>query len=413
MQSFWKVNTLCAAIIPLSTVRVTSAASDALSASALLLDVSERSTTLDTPIAGHDGHFFVASTDGKFKLQIGGELQFRYYGTFDATSSADNYDGGFQHNRARLEFRGYVIDPRVTYRILANFNRDTGLLELQDAYAEYELKNKVKVRWGQFKLPFDREFFASSPWAVQGIEASLASSVFRLDRSQGIMFSYQAERWQVATAVSDGRRAGNTTYDSTCEADIAMTARVEFRLGAAPWKQFRDQTAFRGDKNGFLIGLGGHWQQEGSTGAQSSTTGTANLYQYTIDVGFEGNGWNALAAYTARLIDADDALHDSGALVQAGVFVTDSAEIFARYARIFPENKRSGGNDDFSAITGGFNWYFMPNSHALKLTGELTWYPDTQADSASIVRAPDTGIGLLGDSDGGQVGIGMQMQLLF
>lgn len=405
---------LCSwAVLFLSICGAAMGAEPALSSRELLLDAASREAGEDAATAGHDGRFFISSTDGKFRLQIGGELQFRYYGTFDATSSGDDYEGGFQSNRVRLEFRGHVIDPKLTYRILTNFNRETGLLELQDGYAEYELENKIKIRWGQFKLPFDREFFASNPWAVQGIEASVLSLVFRLDRSQGIMLSYQAERWQFSAAATDGRRAGNTTYDSTSEADFALTGRVEFRVGEASWKQFRDQTAFRGDNNGLLIGLGGHWQQEGATGSPSSATGTANLYQYTIDVGFEGDGWNALAVYTGRVIDTDASLHDSGALVQAGVFISDRAELFARYARIFPDDDRSGGSDDFSAFTGGLNWYFIPHSHAAKFTGEMTWYSDPQSGSGSIVKAPDTGIGLLSDSDGGQVSIGMQMQLLF
>lgn len=395
----------------LATCGTALAAGSALSSRELLLDAASLD---DAATAGHDGRFFIASSDRKFKLQIGGELQFRYYGTFNATSSVDDYEGGFQHNRARLEFRGNVIDPKLTFRVLTNFNRETGLAELQDAYGEYELENKVKIRWGQFKLPFDREFFASNPTSVQSIEASVLSSIFRLDRAQGVMLNYQAERWQIYAAFSDGRRTTNTTYDASAEAEFAVTGRAEFRLGEAPWKQFRDQSAFRGDKTGFLIGLGGHWQQEGATGAPSSAAGTVNLYQYTLDVGFEGDGWNALAVYTGRVIDpAGDSLYDSGALIQAGVFVSEKAELFARYAHIFPDNDRSGGNDDFAAITGGLNWYFIPKSHAVKFTGEVNWYPDTQSKSASIVKAPDTGIGLLADNDGQQFTVGLQMQLLF
>ncbi|MCL4221698.1 MAG: hypothetical protein KJZ65_10070 [Phycisphaerales bacterium] len=398
----------------LSICGTATAAETSLSTRELLLDAASHTLLEDAATSGHDGRFFIASSDGKFKLQIGGELQFRYYGTFNATSSVDDYDGGFQHNRARIEFRGHVIEPKLTYRVLTNFNRETGVLELQDAYGEYELENKLKIRWGQSKLPFDREFFASNPWAVQGMEASVLSSVFRLDRSQGVMLSYQAERWQISAAISDGRRALNTTYESSAEAEFALTGRAEFRLGEAPWKQFRDQSAFRGDKNGLLIGLGGHWQQEGSTGAPSYATGTVNLYQYTLDVGFEGDGWNALAVYTGRIIDgADDSLYDSGALIQTGVFVSEKAELFARYARIFPDDARSGGNDDFAAITGGFNWYFIPGSHALKFTGEVTWYPDTQSESGSIIKTPDTAVGLLGDDEDSQFTVGFQMQLLF
>ena len=93
--------------------------------------------------------------------------------------------------------------------------------------------------------------------------------------------------------------------------------------------------------------------------------------------------------------------------------VTEGQVLFARYAQVLPDDDRSGGSDSFAAITGGVNWYFVPGSHAAKLSAELTYYPDTQADSASIVRAPDTGIGLAPDSDGAQLGLGLQMQIIF
>lgn len=377
----------------------------------LLADASARTSLLGSgPTAGHDGRFFLASSDGNFRLQIGGEIQFRYYGNIETDDDA----GGFQLQRTRLDFRGHVIDPKLTYRILTNIDRSTGDLTLQDAYGEYEVSDGFKVRWGQFKLPFDREFYATSPTQTQTIERSLVSSVFRLDRSQGVQLGYEADRWRVFGAFSDGRRAANTAYTDTIEADFAVSGRAELRLGEAGWRQFRDQTAFRGDKFGVLLGGGLHWQQDGSTGAPSSAMGTVDLFQYTADASVENDGWNLLGAVTGRVIDdANDSLHDFGLIAQGGVFVSEHAELFARYTHIFPDDSRTGGSDDFAAITAGMHWYFIPKSHAVKLSAEVTYYPDTQADSASIIRAPDTGVGLLSDSDGGQFGFVMQMQLLF
>lgn len=400
-----------AGIVPLASAQETSLDISQAYAAELLVDASSRISLLGSgQTVGHDGRFFLASDDGNFRLQIGGEIQFRYYGNIEA----DDDDGGFQLQRTRLDFRGHVIDPKLTYRILTNFDRSTGDLTLQDAYGEYEVSDGFKVRWGQFKLPFDREFFASSPTQTQTIERSLVSSIFRLDRSQGIQLSYEADRWRVFGAFSDGRRAANTAFTDPIEADFAVSGRAEVRLGEAGWRQFRDQTAFNGDKFGVLLGGGLHWQQEGSTGAPSSATGTVDLFQYAVDASIENDGWNLLGAVTGRVIDdANDSLHDFGLIAQGGVFVSEHAELFARYAHIFPDDSRSGGSDDFAAITAGMHWYFIPGSHAVKLSAEATYYPDAQADSASIIRAPDTGVGLLPDSDGGQIGFGLQMQIVF
>ncbi len=381
-------------------------------AAELLADAAVRQET--KPTAGHDGRFFIASTDGNYRLNIAGEIQFRYYANLDANSTSDDYEGGFQSHRTRLEFRGHMVSPKLTYRILTIFDRATGNLGLQDAWGEYAFDNGIKLRWGQFKLPFDREFFATAPTHTQTIERSLISTIFRLDRSQGVQLSYEADRWRIFGAISDGRRAANTTFNDPIESDLGLTARAEFRLGEAGWRQYRDQTSFRGDKFGVLVGLGGHWQQDGATGAPTSAMGTIDLFQYTADIGVEGDGWNLLASATGRVFDSDgDSVHDLGFLVQGGVFLNDNAELFARYVHIMPDDDRTGGSDDFGAITAGLNWYFIPKSQALRLTAEVTFYPETQADSASLVRVPDNGVGLLGDTSGGQTTLGLQMQLMF
>jgi phosphate-selective porin OprO/OprP len=380
-----------------------------------LADSQTRTSLLSTGgVAGHDGRFFIGSADGNFRLQIGGDLQVRYYGGFGADDgSGDHYEGGFQNQRTRLDFRGHIISPKLTYRVQANFNRNGGGFELQDAWGEYALENGLKIRWGQFKLPFDRERVVSST-ATQTLERSLVDAVFNLDRSQGVQLSYQAERWRISAAFSDGRRASNSEWTSAAEADFAFSARTEFRFGDAGWGQYRDLTSFRGDQSGLLIGLGGHWQQDGSTAAPAGARGTIDLFQYTADIGLEGGGWSLFGAVVGRSIrDHDDSFSDWGFLVQGGVFLNDNAELYARYARVMPDDDRPGGTDDFSAISAGMNWYFIPGSQAAKLTAEVTWYPDTQADSSSLISAPNSGLGLLRDVDGGQVAFGAQMQLLF
>ncbi|MBX3363135.1 MAG: hypothetical protein KF866_00085 [Phycisphaeraceae bacterium] len=362
------------------------------------------------------GRFSVVSADGNYKLQVGGDIQFRYFGVIGADSDAtnENYEGGFQTGRARVDIGGHIVNPQMTFRILANVNRGTGAFELQDAYGEYLLDENWRVRCGQFKLPFSREFFSTNPTQVLAIERSLTDAVFRLDRSQGVQVSYQEDRWRIFGAFSDGRRNLSTDITNAAEADFALTGRLETRIGEAGWRQFRDLSAFQGDKFGMLLGLAGHWQQEGSTGALSGSTSTVDLFAYTADVGIEGNGWNAFAAVMGRIIDVEDeTLHDIGFVVQGGVFVDPQIELFARYAHIMPDSDRTGGNDDFGAITVGATYFFVPRSHAVKFTAEVTYYPSSTSDSASVISAPNTGIGLLSDNDGGQVGIGAQLTIVF
>lgn len=379
----------------------------------MLADAGTRSSLAnDAGAAGYDGRFFIAGTDGTFRLSFGGEVQFRYWGNFDADQpSGDGYRGGFQTDRTRLEFRGNVVSPRLRYRVLGNFNKSGGAFDLLDAYAEHEIAEGLRVRWGQFKLPFDREFFATTPTEVLTIDRSVVAAVFGLGRSEGVQVGYEADRWRAYGAFSAGRRALDSDFDSSVEADAAFTGRAEFRIGEAGWKQLHDQSSFRGGELGALIGIGGHWQQEGSTGTPASASGTPNLFSYTADIGVDGDGWNVMGSIVGRTIDTDDSLLDWGFVVQGGAFVTGNAEVFARYSQIIPDDDRSHG-DEFRAVTFGFNWFFIPGSHAATLTTEIIWYPDTQADSSAIV-SPNSSIGLLADDSGGQFAAGLQMQIVF
>lgn len=385
--------------------------------SEMLADAEMRTSLVDAPGGvGHDGRFFLTSADGNFRLQVGGDVQVRYYGNVGADSPTDDgsWEGGFVVQRSRLNFAGHVIDPRLTYRILIATDRSTGGIEMQEVYAEYAVTEEFKVRWGQFKLPFDREFSRTSSTALGTIERSLVSSIFRLDYSQGVQLEYEQDRWRIFGAMSDGRRAYNVDWTDTAVADIALTGRVEGRFGEAPWKQFNFQTSCRGDAFGVLLGAGGHWQQDGSTGAPSTSEGTPDLFSYTADLGVEGDGWNVLLLGMGQYIDsANTSLNDLGFVLQGGVFVTDQIEPFARAGYVVPSDNRTGGNDPFWTLTGGANWYFIPGSPAFKVSAEVTYYPDTQTDSASLVRAPNTSVGLLPDDSGGQAVFIVQVQIVF
>jgi len=385
--------------------------------SQMLADAETRTSLVDAPgAAGYDGKFFLQSSDGTFRLQVGGDVQFRYYGNVDADSGEDggSYEDGYVIHRARLDFRGHIFTPDLTYRVLVSNDRSTGAVILQDAYGEYALSKQFKVRFGQFKLPFDREFYMSSPVELVTIERSLVNSIFRLDRSQGVQVAYEIERFRLFGAMSDGRRAFNVDWTNPAVADVAFSARAEGRFGDAPWKQFNSQPGFRGDAFGVLLGAGGAWQQGGNTGAPSTSEGTQDLFSYTVDLGFEGDGWSLLGVGMGQSIESGNvSYNDLGFMVQAGVFVSDQYELFGRGQYIVPSDERTGGNDPFSAITGGVNWYFIPGSQAFKVSGEVTYYPDTQSDSASLVRAPNTSVGLLPDDSGGQWALILQVQIVF
>ena len=382
----------------------------------LLSDAGARASFQSGATAGHDGKFFLASPDGAFRLNVGGLVQFRYNMNFrDTTAPDEDFTNGFNTRRTKLIFDGSVYDE-IDFYIQAAFASSGGTMTLDQAYATHKFENGMAVRWGQFKLPFLHEESTSDKYQLAA-ERSLVNKVFTQDYSQGVQLSYEGDQFRVLGAVSDGFSSLNTAYYSPAEADFAVTARAEMRLGDASWKNFSDYTSFRGGPTGALVGAAVHWETFGSTGNTDTFAGTPatgmDMLSYTVDASYEGGGWNLAGAFVGRTIDPDGgtSMDDFGALVQGGVFVAEQAELFARWDAIFPDSSYAAGND-FNTVTFGGNYYFFPGSHAAKFTADVQWYLDDQAGSGSIVKSSE-GIGLAPASTDDQFAIRLQMQMIF
>lgn len=370
-----------------------------------------RDAAAHAPTSGHDGSaFYVGAEDGAYKLKVSGQLQFRYLVNVRDEPANDDEDVtvGFQTQKTRLEFGGNVISKDTTFFVQTEFSRSTGTAGLLDAWVRHAFNEQWGIRFGQFKTPFLREESMSDKRQL-GADRSLVNGVFSQARSQGVQLEYQGEAFRFGGAFTDGFSTVNSDFDSSAEADYALTGRAEFRL-AGDWKQFDQFTSWRESKFGAMLGGAVHWQDGGETGG----TVESELFAYTIDASLAGDGWNAFAAFMGRSVDpaAGTEADDFGFLVQGGVFLTEKTELFGRFDMVIPDDDRAGGSDEFSTITVGVNHYFVPKSHAAKLTVDLSYFLDEQADSASLV-SPSTATGILQDSEDGQVAARVQFQLLF
>ena len=381
----------------------------------LLADAASR-VSLTPGSTTYKGGFRVLASDERFSLRFNGTLQFRYFAAFDADGADDDdRETGFQFRRTRLDFRGHIGAPDLSFRVQTDFGRTDGTLDLLDAYIDQKLTDGLTLRVGQAKLPFDREFSVVSGSTPQLLDRSVVSDVFRLDYAQGVMLVWTSDRTRVSAMLSDGRRSANTNFTDADEADLALTARGELRLGDAPWSQYGDLVSFRGSSTGAMLGAGLHWQEGGATTNPFETDRLGGQYlAYTADGGYESDGWSAFAAVNGQLIEAnDETLHDMGFVVQGGVFVTDRTELSGRFSYTMPDTDRTGGDDPFPEFSVATTYYIIPSSHAFKVTAMLTWLPEAQADSASLVRAPNTGFGFERDASGGQFLVGLGVQVRF
>lgn len=342
---------------------------------------------------------------------VGGQIQFRYVinNRDNVAGSDDDTTTGFQTRRTKIWVYGDVGE-NFSYKVVGAFDREDGVFGLEDAFVNYAANDDWTVTWGQFKLPTLREENVSSAKQL-AVERSIMNEVFNQDRSQGVMATYANDSWRFRGAVSDGLSTRNTDFTSGAEADFALTGRLDYRWGAGDWARFDDFTSWKGQEYGGLVGGAFHWQSGGNTVG----TTDMDLWQFTIDAGVEGNGWNAFAAFVWTNTDIEGAPADTddlGWLLQGGIFLNDNWEVFARLDQVIPDDTGSTTDQDFTTLTIGVNDYIIPESHAAKFSADVMFGFDAQAESSDLVSA-DTGTGILDSADDSQIVLRLQFQLLY
>lgn len=407
--------------------------------------------------AGHDEDgFYISSGDGNYNLYVGGLLQFRYYLNFrDSSLGGDeDFTNGFQAARTRLTFAGNVINPDLTFKVqgaydwyggngeygagLGNSGQTSptfgggatgGNFRLQDAWVKYTFPDSgFFLQFGQMKTPFLHEELVDAQNQLF-IERSLANEFFTGDYTQGLAVGYTEDVFRIIGAVSDGARASNSDYNSSIEADIALTARAELKFAGADWERFNDFTSWQGSDFAGYVGAAVHWQQNGETGQGFAPPPVApgvdpspnfKALLYTIDLGLEGNGWNIYAAFIGSNLDLDFSpignLNNYAVIVQGGVFLMEQFEIAARYDGIFVDSDLGLTDDTLSFITAGVNYYFVPESQAAKLSADVVVSLNTTSGLVGVGGLPvlpQTRHGVLGNTDSGEVSLRLQFQLVF
>ncbi len=396
----------------------------------VLADADTRSSLMqDGMTAGWDEHFFLASQDGRFLLQLAGQMQARYIWNFQ--EEGDEYRAGFENTRTKLFFKGHVFSPDWTYLVEGSFSRDGGggtnggsntsggEFQLQDAWVRHHLDNQWSVRVGQFKLPFNREELVPSA-SQQVIERSLVNENTNMGRSQGIELLWHGDTWRVALATSDGgddklggfgSLAGGTPENTPAldeDVEYSFTTRIEALL-AGSWSQFADMTSPPDDPYGLLIGLAAHVEEEEFGTGFGSARDETRWFGITTDVSAEFGGANIFSSFVYHYIDSPSfgQMHFYGFVGQAGLYVTPKVEIYTRF-EWGKFDIESVNFTDLYAITFGSNYYL--EGHDIKLSADIG-FGISQIDSPwdSDIAGWRTG----GSGSEPQVVIRTQLQLLF
>jgi hypothetical protein len=408
--------------------------------------------------AGHDAKgFFMASGDGKFRLNVGGFTQFTYYMNFRDDQAAgtlnNDFEPGFQVKRARLEFKGNVVSPDLTFMVSeelssTNSDGDGGNASLKDAWFDYSFGNGWYIKGGQFKLNFLREENISDTYQLAS-ERSAVNSVFTQDRSQGVEFGYRDEQFRVNFSFNDGFNSDNTPFagpnavqniSQLPENDFGMTFRAEWNfMGSVD--TLKDFTSKPDGEWAAMVGAAFHYQQ--SANADTDVAGNSgagafvdlNYLSYTIDLQIEGAGFNGFLAFVGNNVEGrpavvntgdEDSADDFGIVAQIGYRFGDW-EPFVRYDGLFLDDDAETGrvftttsdtNDNLSFLTAGVNYYCA--GHAAKITADAVYCFDANNFTTTGGIPVGTGgnfvgstSGILADGQDSQIVLRFQFQLMF
>ncbi len=179
--------------------------------------------------AGYDNGFFIRSDDEAFLLRINGRLQPRY--EYERRGDAAD-TSSFYMRRVRVDLRGHVIAPDLTFRIMPELARDANL---RDGWINYAFEPSLQLRAGQFTVPFQWHR-AVSGMRQHFVERGLPSREFGFPSGYdiGLMLHGRdhTDRWAYGVGVFDG--AGRNVKESNSNGHMA-SARLAFApLGVLP-----------------------------------------------------------------------------------------------------------------------------------------------------------------------------------
>lgn len=363
----------------------------------VLADADTRASLLDDGmVAGWSDGFFLASADGRFRLNVGGQMQIRWVYSF--IDEPDRHRHGFENTRTKLVFSGHMFSRDLQYLIRLNPTRNEpglvdGLAILEDAWVRFNLTDTISVRVGQFKVPFNREELVSSAYQL-AVERSNVNESYNLGRTQGVELVWADDVHRIAVAFDDGasdnlggftaQGGGVATGDQAVgdpinndalveDVEWAVQGRYEYII-AGNRQQFEDFTSPIEQPFGAMVGVAGMGQHTESNGAASAGRDEIRWYGWTADLSLEFGGANVFVSYIQHYVDRGanvGQFNFYGLVLQGGYYITPKWEVFARGEWGIADSKEDllQNSNDLAIVTFGTNYYF--DGHGAKWTTDI------------------------------------------
>ncbi|MEX0646899.1 MAG: porin [Balneolaceae bacterium] len=267
--------------------------------------------------------------------KAGGFLQQQF--TFDQT---EDIPPRFAIHRARIGVTGNITE-QISVNFIGGFKEPpNNTPRLVNAFIDFDVHSILKVRTGQFLLPFGLEgpepIFLNP--AIERATATRRLNTFAMFRDIGIQLSGSQSRFNYAVALVNGAGANNIEQIEPKD----LMGRVGFIL--------------TDELRAGISGHAGQYQPAGTTNDHESRFRTG------VDMRYESDPLFIRGEYIFRWDDlpSGDTREISGGYLLGGFELTEELQTIARFEYFKPDT----GIDDnhFTAFTIGANYYFIGNT---------------------------------------------------
>ena len=357
-----------------------------------------------------NGFYNVIAADSSYSMKLAARMQSLYIADWDVDESDGLHNGNSQFliRRTRLKFGGFVLNPKVKYKIeLGLSNKDLGKVDgrnneapkmILDAVVKWNFYKNFTLWAGQTKLPGNRERVISSA-NLQLVDRSLVNKRFNIDRDMGIQLRHHFKLGknfivQESIAISQGE-GRNVVQDNL--GGYQWTGRIEvLPFGAFLGKgDYTGGALKREQKPKLAIGitydlnnavkdrsnLGNYMLIDLDAGFEETYHQT-NVNTVFVDAMYKYQGFSLMAEYASREADNPIARNSDGTPtenvvqvgnglnVMSGYLLKNNFELTGRYTSI-KLNKNITGKDLERQYTLGLSKYFK--GHKLKIQSDISY----------------------------------------
>ena len=365
------------------------------------------------------GFYNVVAADSSYSMNLAARIQSLYIGEWDVNDEdgIHNSSSQFLIRRARLKFGGFVLNPKVKYKIeLGLTNKDQGKVASDNNMAPKMILDAV-VKWnfyknftlwaGQTKLPGNRERVISSA-NLQLVDRSLVNKVFNIDRDMGIQLRHYftlGKNFTVVESLAMSQGEGRNLVQDNL-GGYQWTARVE----VYPFGKFKGKGDYVGGavkrQQTPKLAIGATYDINNNAVKDRSNMGSymliddglgyyeTNINSIFIDAMFKYQGFSFMAEYANRQADNPIAVNSDGSetgdvvdvgdglnLVSGYLFDND-VELTGRYTTISLD-KEITGSDLQSQYTFGLSKYFK--GHKLKVQTDVSYLDIENNDTSGLM----------------------------